>query len=391
MAQAPFWRAFLAQPSDELSEDVDRLHAQLVGQGIDELVASAYLTYAPLYHERRAVYRFTQQHLEWQGSLPEITSPDEASRFAEGEFRLSALAARELARLLSLSPSELFMAPPAPPPSAKNVMADRSRQLRAQALVKLSRMPPDKRERLLNLERARRGLPQPQTTPPAATTSLAALPDAPDGLSGVETSLPYPISAERIHHQGPPDVGSYLPPMTYETAEPAGQLRPQDPAAGHELEKPADEGALSGRLEPTEPKTSAYSDAEVKSIIANRLAQQPVSPPSRKPVWLAWSVGVLVPAVAVALLIWTGPSEAEKLRNEIEVHEADIRLMKAELLRTSLECAADRVEFPDTPSVAEMCERVRADTVRSYASSIEGLKRHIDALQGRLERLQESR
>jgi hypothetical protein len=391
MAQDSFWRAFLAQPSDELSEAVDRLHSQLVDQGIDELVASAYLTYAPLYHERRAVYRFTQRSLEWQGFLPEITSPDEACRLAVGEFRLSAPAVRELARLLSLSPSELFAAAPAPPPSAKNAMADRSRKLRAQALVKLFRMPPDKRERLLHLERARRGLPQPRPAPLAATTSPTTAPESPDGLSGIEASPPYPISAERIHYQGPPEVGSYLPPLTYETAAPAGKHRPQDPAAGHGLDRPADEGALSGSLVPTEPNTSPYSDAQIKSIIANRLAQQQVSPPSRKPAWLAWSIGALVPVAAIAWLILTGPSEAEKLRNEIELHEADIRLMKAELLRTSLECAADRVEFPDTPSVAETCERVRADTVRSYASSIESQKRHIDVLKDRMERVQDSR
>lgn len=114
LAVDPFWRALFLQPAEEMCKSVDQLHSQLMTQGVDGLVATAYLTYAPLYHERGAIHQFTQQQREWRDYLPEITTPSEACRYAIGEYRLSASACRELVKLLSQLPAVLFaMAGPA--------------------------------------------------------------------------------------------------------------------------------------------------------------------------------------------------------------------------------------------------------------------------------------
>lgn len=194
LAQDPFWRALLAQPSGELSGAVDRLHAQLVDQGVDELIASAYLTYAPLYHERHAVRRFTERDPDWRGYLPEITTAAEACRYASGEFRLPVAAIRELARLLAQPPSALFDASPAPQSSC--VAQGGPDELRRQAMVKILRMPPTQRERFLYLERLRRGLPTKRAELPEAEPGTARREGAAGAEPAGETGTPYPPKTE---------------------------------------------------------------------------------------------------------------------------------------------------------------------------------------------------
>jgi len=403
MAQDPFWRAFLAHPSDELSGAADRLHAQLVGQGIDALIASAYLTYAPLHHERNAVRRFTEQNPDWRGSLPEITTPAEACRYASGDFRLPAAAMRELARLLATPPSELFNASPAPP--HKSVSKGSGDDLRKQTILKILRMPPAQRERLLYLEKLRRGMPTKRRAPHAADPGRELSQRTAGNPTAGAPEARYPIRAEEIHIQGQPAVGSYAKPPAYATAvgadsqaaPPTSRTRPseaddsRDTAGLPDVDPPGDAGSVVDRVEPPEQAATSGSAPTLRSTPGQQATGTQGSPPRRKLAWQSWAVGALAMVALVTWVIESSPSESEKLRDEIALNEADIRQLRAEWLRTSLECAADRVEFPDRPQVAAACERVRALNERSYASMIESKERWVATLRQRLEEAEAGR
>lgn len=95
------WAMFSMEP-DARSKALDEHHAKLVAQGVDHMVASAFVLTAPLLAENVAISRYivATDNLGLRGVLPEITSISEAVYLAEMEYRLDGSAQSSLKLLL---------------------------------------------------------------------------------------------------------------------------------------------------------------------------------------------------------------------------------------------------------------------------------------------------
>jgi hypothetical protein len=230
---------------------------------------------------------------------------------------------------------------------------DHRRQLRAKALVKLAAMDPAKRDRFLQLERLRRGL----APAPTLSTQTAADPSKVDPLPQPEDKR-YEPEPERIHTAGKPPLGTYRPLQPYSTD-----------AATEELHGPPRPLLLA--LHSVEARTPSLP--------------APKAGHSRS----GWVIASLIAVAVVTSIALSRPSESVRLQSEIAAREANIRHWRAELVRNRNECVGDRIEFPNVPEVAIMCEKARADMERWTVGEIAREQSAIAALETRLDQLRE--
>ena len=104
MASSPQWRHLFSLSQDEQIQAMDKLDAQLVGQGVDPAAALAYQQLAPLLQERRAIRAFLKTNPQWTSALPEVLSTNEAILMAVKDHRLKVSQTRALRKLLDGPP-----------------------------------------------------------------------------------------------------------------------------------------------------------------------------------------------------------------------------------------------------------------------------------------------
>ncbi len=85
----------------EMADRVDQEWRDLMEQGVDSRVASAFVDFKPHLLERKAMLKFRRENpnLMVDGALPEINQPDEAVAYATGDHFLDK---KEQAQLLEL-------------------------------------------------------------------------------------------------------------------------------------------------------------------------------------------------------------------------------------------------------------------------------------------------
>lgn len=103
--QTPMARALFPLDQAALNEALEAREMALKNQGIEEKVATAYLSVAPLLWEREALASYSRTHPGLQDSLPNLVSPAEATSLATQEYSLTASQQQTLTGLLTRPPT----------------------------------------------------------------------------------------------------------------------------------------------------------------------------------------------------------------------------------------------------------------------------------------------
>jgi hypothetical protein len=83
-------RKVFRMDDDQMSDETDREWMELMDQGVDSKVASAFVDLKPHLLEKEAILRFRRDHPELMldMAMPEINEPEEALYVADGDHRL---------------------------------------------------------------------------------------------------------------------------------------------------------------------------------------------------------------------------------------------------------------------------------------------------------------
>ena len=103
--QTNMGKALFPLDQESLNLALQSREGQLQEQGIDPVVASAFLTVAPLLWENKALSGFSRDHPGLSDSLPNVVSPGEATLLATKEYSLNVSQQQSLQQLLMTPPT----------------------------------------------------------------------------------------------------------------------------------------------------------------------------------------------------------------------------------------------------------------------------------------------
>lgn len=98
--KTPWGRKYFPMGRDELTEAMDAEANRLEKQGVSSPVISAFLTFAPMIAEPKAIREYAKKNPAIRNALPEVNSYQEAVIIASKEYRLTPAQQKELLNLL---------------------------------------------------------------------------------------------------------------------------------------------------------------------------------------------------------------------------------------------------------------------------------------------------
>lgn len=104
LCKHPQWQRLMAMESEAMHQARDRVFHQLQAEGVEAVVAAAFLDVAPLLHERQAVATFSRQNPQYREALTEVLSTNEAILLMVKDHHLRVSQTRELRKLLDGNP-----------------------------------------------------------------------------------------------------------------------------------------------------------------------------------------------------------------------------------------------------------------------------------------------
>lgn len=92
-------------PQSEMDLALDREEQRLLAEGVEPVVAAAYLKLMPLLWERTAISSFLRENPELRAAMPPLESLSEALRVAAMDFQMTGSRLKRLQQLLQKKPT----------------------------------------------------------------------------------------------------------------------------------------------------------------------------------------------------------------------------------------------------------------------------------------------
>ena len=97
--QTDWGKRYFHLTSEELDEAMEQEGDRLEKMGISNTVINAFILFAPMLAEQKAICKFARKVPMVRNALPEINDPGEAIAYATREYRLDEAQQNELLRL----------------------------------------------------------------------------------------------------------------------------------------------------------------------------------------------------------------------------------------------------------------------------------------------------